>query len=80
MRVMLGGLMGVVIGLFNELSSQVSLSPLAIAFLAGYGVEGFFSLFDDLIGRVRQPTLVPADTKVTVRRSEAGLLAADGGG
>jgi|SRR6516162_58406 hypothetical protein len=39
MRVMLGALMGMVIGLFNQLSRQISLPPLAFAFLAGYGVE-----------------------------------------
>jgi hypothetical protein len=55
MRVMLGALMGVVIGLFNGLSNQVSLPPLALAFLAGYGVEAFFSIFDGLIEKFRQP-------------------------
>jgi hypothetical protein len=55
MRMMLGALMGVVIGLFNGFSSQLSLPPLALAFLAGYSVEAVFSMFDGLIGRFRQP-------------------------
>jgi ABC-type uncharacterized transport system permease subunit len=47
----LGALAGMVvgIGLFSSLTSQFSLSPLAIAFLAGYGVEAVFSMFDNLI-------------------------------
>jgi hypothetical protein len=41
-RLMLGALMGVVVGLFADLSIKLSLPPLAIAFLAGYGVESLF--------------------------------------
>jgi hypothetical protein len=52
-RIVLGALMGVVIGLFSDLSSKVNLQPLAIAFLAGYGVEPVFSLFDSLIAKLR---------------------------
>ncbi|HUC62041.1 MAG TPA: hypothetical protein VMF53_08790 [Alphaproteobacteria bacterium] len=55
MRVMLGALMGVVIGLFSGLSGQLSLPPLALAFLAGYGVEAVFSMFDAMIQKFRQP-------------------------
>jgi hypothetical protein len=54
MRVMLGALMGAVIGLFSTLSTQVSLPPLALAFLAGYGVEAVFSMFDSFVDRIRQ--------------------------
>ena len=54
MRVALGGLAGIVVGLFTGLTGQLSLQPLAIAFLAGYGVEAFFSMFDDIIQRFRQ--------------------------
>ena len=53
-RIMLGALMGLVIGLFTGLSSNVSLPPLALAFLAGYGVEAVFSLFDGLIGQMKR--------------------------
>jgi hypothetical protein len=53
MRVALGALSGLVVGLFNGLSSQISLPPLAIAFLAGYGVEAVFSMFDGLIRKFR---------------------------
>jgi hypothetical protein len=54
MRVMLGALMGAVIGLFSTLSVQVSLPPLALAFLSGYGVEAVFSMFDSFVDRFRQ--------------------------
>lgn len=53
MRVILGALAGVVVGLFTGLTTQFSLPPLAIAFLAGYGVEAVFSMFDGLIQKFR---------------------------
>ncbi|PRC90881.1 hypothetical protein [Solimicrobium silvestre] len=52
-RIALGALMGVVIGLFTDLSTKANLQPLALAFLAGYGVEPVFSLFDGLIARLK---------------------------
>lgn len=52
-RIVLGALMGVVIGLFSDLSSKINLQPLALAFLAGYGVEPVFTAFDSLIARLR---------------------------
>ena len=54
MRVALGALAGLVIGLFSGLSAQLSLSPLALAFLAGYGVEAVFSTFDAIVSRFRE--------------------------
>jgi hypothetical protein len=57
MRVTLGALMGLVIGLFGGLSPQISLPPLAFAFLAGYGVEAVFSMFDGMIDRFREPSV-----------------------
>jgi uncharacterized membrane protein len=55
-RVVLGALMGVVVGLFaTSLTKEITLPPLALAFIAGYGVEGFFSIFDGFIGRLRTP-------------------------
>jgi hypothetical protein len=54
MRVVLGGFAGIVVGLFTGLTGQFNLSPLAIAFLAGYGVEGLFSMFDSIIDKFRQ--------------------------
>jgi hypothetical protein len=53
LRVGLGVLAGVVVGLFNGLSAQLSLPPLAIAFLAGYGVDALFSMFDGIIAKFR---------------------------
>jgi hypothetical protein len=54
MRVALGALAGVVIGLFSDLSTHLSLSPLALAFLSGYGVEAVFSMFDGLAKKFRE--------------------------
>ena len=57
MRVALGALAGVVVGLFGGIASQlnqISLPPLAVAFLAGYGVEAVFSIFDGLVDKFRQ--------------------------
>jgi uncharacterized membrane protein len=54
MRVALGALAGMVVGLFNGLSGQLNLSPLAVAFLAGYGVEAMFSVIDGVIEKFRQ--------------------------
>ena len=62
MRVALGALMGVVVGLFQGLSGQLSLPPLAIAFLAGYGVEAVFSMFDGLVDRLKEDRRVGAST------------------
>jgi hypothetical protein len=53
MRVILGALAGIVVGLFNDLTTQFNLPQLAIAFLAGYGVEAVFSMFDNLIKKFR---------------------------
>jgi len=54
MRAALGGMAGLVVGLFSDLSTKLSLSPLAVAFLAGYGVEAVFSMFDGIIEKFRQ--------------------------
>jgi len=53
MRAALGGMAGLVVGLFGDLSTKFSLSPLALAFLAGYGVEAVFSMFDALIAKFK---------------------------
>jgi len=54
MRVASGVVVGAVIGLFNGLSSQLTPSPVALAFLAGYGVEAVFAMFDGLIARFKE--------------------------
>jgi hypothetical protein len=53
MRVTLGALAGVVVGFFTNLSTQLALSPLALAFLAGYGVEALFAMFDGFIAKFK---------------------------
>jgi hypothetical protein len=49
MRLLLAALAGVVVTLFTDFAKGFSLSPLAIAFLAGYAVEIFFSTLDALV-------------------------------
>src|SRR5262249_28760066 len=68
MRVALGALMGAVIGLFNPLSNQLALPPLAIAFLAGYGVEIVFSTFDDISEKLQK---TPPIARTLTRRPVA---------
>jgi len=46
LRLLLAFFVGVVIGLFGDWTRGTSLSPIAIAFLAGYGVESFFDFLD----------------------------------
>jgi hypothetical protein len=36
-----------------DASSQLALSPLALAFLAGYGVEALFAMFDGFIAKFK---------------------------
>lgn len=48
-RFVIAAIGGTVIGLFNGFTSQASASPLAMAFLVGYGVEIFFSFLENLI-------------------------------
>jgi hypothetical protein len=45
-RIIVALIAGVVVGLFTNFTKDVSLSPLAVAFLVGYGVEIFFSFLD----------------------------------
>jgi hypothetical protein len=59
MRAALGGMAGLVVGLFGDLSTKFSLSPLAVAFLAGYGVEAVFSMFDGLIDKFKSVKASP---------------------
>lgn len=40
---------GAIISLFGSLGSKLSLSPLALAFLVGYGVEAFFAFLDGML-------------------------------
>jgi hypothetical protein len=52
-RTALGAMAGVVVGLFSDLSTKLSLLPLVVAFLAGYGVEAVFSMFDGFIAKFK---------------------------
>ncbi|SOE85675.1 hypothetical protein SAMN05446935_6149 [Burkholderia sp. YR290] len=65
-RLALGAMMGFVVGIFGDLSTKLSLSPLAFSFLAGYGVEPIFTLFDNLIDKFR-PTESTSNTKTNTR-------------
>jgi hypothetical protein len=50
-RFLIAAIVGAVVGLFNNftITQGASISPLAIAFLAGYSVDVFFSFLDGLI-------------------------------
>jgi hypothetical protein len=48
-RFRLAVLAGVVVGLFNDFTKGIALSPLAVAFLVGYAVEIFFSFVDAIV-------------------------------
>lgn len=52
-RVLLGGLAGVVIG-FGGVVSATTLSPSALAFIAGYAVEPVFATFDSIAEKFRR--------------------------
>jgi xanthine/uracil permease len=57
-RLIIALIAGTVVGLFNNFTQGVSVSPLAIAFLVGYAVEVFFSFLDAFVHtfeRVRDP-------------------------
>jgi hypothetical protein len=48
-RFLIAAIGGTVIGLFGNFTPQTSASPLAVAFLVGYGVEIFFAFLESLI-------------------------------
>jgi hypothetical protein len=54
-RYYIAAIAGLVVGLFGSLlPKNLVLSPLAVAFLVGYGVEAFFSRLDDLIVKFKR--------------------------
>ena len=55
MRTTLGAIAGITVGFFTHLPDQLALTPLALAFLAGYGVESIFSMFDGIIAKFKHP-------------------------
>ncbi len=62
MRVTLGAIAGITVGFFTHLPQEMQLTPLALAFLAGYGVESIFSMFDGIIAKFKhQGTAHPAE-------------------
>ena len=48
-RVVTAAICGAIVGLFSNFWQGISLPPLAIAFLVGYGVEVFFAFLDKLL-------------------------------
>jgi hypothetical protein len=62
-RLIIAMIAGTVVGLFNNFTQGVSVSPLAVAFLVGYAVEVFFSFLDAFVHtfeRVRNPRALGA--------------------
>lgn len=60
LRIFLGALVGTVIAYFNPVTAQISIPPLALAFLGGYSVEPFFAFLDEMIDRLRTRSDLPA--------------------
>lgn len=59
LRINLGALAGLMVGLFNV---TVNFSPLAIAFVAGYSIEFLFMAIDRLIDSVNKVKTVPQES------------------
>jgi hypothetical protein len=62
-RLIIALIAGTVIGLFNNFTQGVSVSPLAVAFLVGYAVEVFFSFLDAFVhtfDKARSPKAIGA--------------------
>jgi len=62
-RLIVALIAGTVVGLFNNFTQGVSVSPLAVAFLVGYAVEVFFSFLDAFVHTfesVRNPRALAA--------------------
>lgn len=61
-RFLIAAIGGAVVGLFNNFSivQEASISPLAIAFLVGYGVDVFFSFLDGLLQAFTKNKGMPA--------------------
>jgi hypothetical protein len=53
-RIIIAVIAGLVVGLFNNFTQGISLSPLAIAFLVGYAVEVFFSFLDAFLQTLKK--------------------------
>jgi hypothetical protein len=53
-RIIIALIAGLVVGLFSNFTQGISLSPLAIAFLVGYGVEIFFSFLDAFLETLKK--------------------------
>ena len=49
LRLLLAVFVGAVIGIFTDFARGASLPPIAVGFLAGYGVEFFFEFLDNLL-------------------------------
>ena len=72
LRITLGALLGLIVGLFWGETSSLSklfianLPPLAVAFLAGYSVEFIFKLFDLIIN-----TITKNNKKDAIKKSDS---------
>jgi hypothetical protein len=53
-RIVIAVIAGLVVGLFNNFTQGISLSPLAVAFLVGYAVEIFFSFLDAFLETLKK--------------------------
>ena len=53
-RFLIAGIGGLVVGLFNNVAQGITFSPFAIAFLAGYAVDVFFTFLEGLLQMFRR--------------------------
>jgi hypothetical protein len=53
-RFLIAGIGGLVVGLFNNVSEGITISPFALAFLVGYAVDVFFAFLEGLLQMFRR--------------------------
>jgi hypothetical protein len=53
-RLLIAGISGLTVGQFNSIAQGISLSPFALAFLAGYAVDVYFTFLEGLLQMFRR--------------------------
>jgi hypothetical protein len=54
-HLVVAGISGMVVGLFNNVTQGVAIGPFAEAFLVGYAVDVFFTFLEGLLQMFRKP-------------------------
>ena len=58
-RFLIAGIGGLVVGLFNNVTQGVTISPFALAFLVGYAVDVFFAFLEGLLQLFKRGSVNP---------------------